>query len=136
DGSTAEERTARLDLKRSLLDGVVEDVSSLRRKLSMADQQRIERYLEDLREIERRLELAGASSADDLDVPGKPTGIPDSFVAHSRLMFDLLTLAWQADITRVSTFMVAREVSNRVYAESGINDPFHILSHHSEVPAN
>ena len=63
-------------------------------------------------------------------------GIPQSFVAHSKLMFDLLTLAWQAEITRVSTFMVAREVSGRVYGESGINDPFHNLSHHSEVPAN
>src|SRR5690606_35377157 len=72
----------------------------------------------------------------DLDVPDKPVGIPQSFVQHSRLMFDLMTLAWQADITRVSTLMVAKEVNNRVYSESGVNDPFHNLSHHSEVPAN
>jgi len=69
-------------------------------------------------------------------VPGKPVGVPNSFVEHSKLMFDLLTLAWQAEITRVSTFMVAREVSNRVYSESGVNEPFHNLSHHSEVPDN
>src|SRR5690606_20463118 len=100
------------------------------------DRSRLERYLTDVREIERRLQLAGASAVGDLDVPSKPVGIPASFVAHSELMFDLLTLAWQAEITRVATLMVAREVSNRVYNESGVNDPFHNLSHHSEVQAN
>ncbi|MGV3592192.1 MAG: DUF1552 domain-containing protein [Gammaproteobacteria bacterium] len=136
DGSTAEERAARMELKQSLLDAVVDDVAKLQRTLPAADRPRLERYLEDVREIERRLQLAGASASDDLDVPAKPVGIPQSFVAHSKLMFDLLALAWQAEITRVSTFMVAREVSGRVYAESGVNDPFHNLSHHSEVPAN
>ena len=136
DGSTAEERAARLDLKQSLLDAVVDDAAKLRRTLPPADRPRLERYLEDVREIERRLQLAGDSAVGGLDVPAKPVGVPQSFVAHSKLMFDLLALAWQAEITRVSTFMVAREVSNRVYAESGINDPFHNLSHHSEVEAN
>jgi hypothetical protein len=136
DGSTAEERSTRLDLKQSLLDAVVDDVAKLQRTLPAVDRPRLERYLEDVREIERRLQLAGASAVGDLDVPAKPVGVPTSFVAHSKLMFDLLTLAWQAEITRVSTFMVAREVSGRVYGESGINDPFHNLSHHSEVPAN
>jgi hypothetical protein len=125
-----------MELKQSLLDAVVDDVAKLQRTLSAADRPRIERYLEDVREIERRLQLAGASSVGDLDIPGKPVGVPNSFVAHSKLMFDLLALAWQAEITRISTFMVAREVSNRVYGESGINEPFHNLSHHSEVPAN
>jgi len=136
DGSTAEERTARAALKQSLLDAVVDDVAKLQRTLPAADRTRIERYLEDVREIERRLQLASSSGVSDLDVPGKPVGIPPSFVAHSKLMFDLLTLAWQAEITRISTFMVAREVSNRVFTESGVNEPFHNLSHHSEVPAN
>jgi len=136
DGSTAEERQARMELKRSLLDAIVDDVHLLQRKLSVADQQRIERYLEDIREIERRIQLASTMSSDDLDIPDKPIGVPSSFTAHARLMFDLLALAWQAEITRVSTFMVAREVTNRVYPESGINEPFHNLSHHSEVPAN
>ena len=136
DGSTAEERSARMELKQSLLDAVVDDVAKLQRTLPAADRPRLERYLEDVREIERRLQLAGSSSVGDLDVPGKPVGVPASFVAHSKLMFDLLTLAWQAEITRVSTFMVAREVSGRVYGESGVNEPFHNLSHHSEVPAN
>jgi hypothetical protein len=136
DGSTAEERSARLELKQSLLDAVVDDVAKLQRRLPAADRPRLERYLEDVREIERRLQLAGASAVGDLDVPGKPVGIPTSFVAHSKLMFDLMTLAWQAEITRVSTLMVAKEVSGRVFSESGVNDPFHNLSHHSEVAAN
>ena len=136
DGSTAEERAARLDLKQSLLDSVVGDVAQLQRNLGPSDRVRLERYLTDVREIERRLQLAGDSAVGDLDVPSKPVGIPASFVEHSELMFDLLALAWQAEITRVSTLMVAREVGNRVYTESGINDPFHNLSHHSEVAAN
>jgi hypothetical protein len=136
DGSTAEERTARMELKQSLLDAVVDDVAKLQRTLPVADRHRLGRFLEDVREIERRLQLAGTSSVSELEVPGKPVGVPASFVEHSKLMFDLLTLAWQAEITRVSTFMVAREVSNRVYGESGINDPFHNLSHHSEVATN
>jgi hypothetical protein len=136
DGSTAEERAARMDLKQSLLDAVGDDVAKLQRTLGSADRSRLERYLTDVREIERRLQLAGESAVGDLDVPSKPVGVPASFVAHSELMFDLLALAWQAEITRVATLMVAREVSNRVYAESGIRDPFHNLSHHSEVPAN
>ena len=70
---------------------------------------------------------------DDARVPAKPTGIPDDYEAHAKLMLDLIVLAWQADITRVSTMMVAREVSNAVYPQSGINEPFHNLSHHSEI---
>ena len=136
DGSTAEERSARLALKQSLLDAVGDDVAKLERSLSMADRHRLDRFLEDVREIERRLQLAESSPVNDLDVPAKPVGAPASFVEHAKLMFDLLALAWQAEITRISTFMVAREVSNRVYSESGINDPFHNLSHHSEVPNN
>ena len=136
DGSTAEERAARMALKQSLLDSVTGDVRKLKGSLPAEDQHRLDRYLEDVREIERRLQLASTSSVNDLDVPDKPVGIPGSFVAHSRLMFDLMVLAWQAEITRVSTLMVAKEINNRVYSESGINDPFHNLSHHSEVTAN
>jgi hypothetical protein len=136
DGSTAEERATRAELKQSLLDAVVDDVAKLQRTLPQADRARLERYLDDVREIERRLQLASTSGVNDLDVPDKPEGVPSSFVQHAELMFDLLTLAWQAEITRIATFMVAREVTNRVYSESGVNEPFHNLSHHSEVPAN
>ncbi len=136
DGSTAEERAMRMELKGSLLDSVTQDIASLQRRLPAVDKVRLERYLEDVREIERRLQLVAASPVSDLEVPTKPVGIPSSFTEHSKLMFDLITLAWQAEITRVATLMVAREISNRVYPESGVNDPFHNLSHHSEVQAN
>lgn len=136
DGSTAEERAVRMELKTSLLDSVTADVAKLQRNLPTEDRHRLARYLEDVREIERRLQLVASSPVNDLDVPDKPVGIPGSFTEHAKLMFDLLTLAWQAEITRISTFMVAREIGNRVYGESGVNEPFHNLSHHSEVPAN
>jgi len=136
DGSTAEERAARQDLKSSLLDSVTESIGKMERTLPAADRIRLERYLEDVREIERRLALVASSPVSDLEVPDKPVGVPARFTDHTKLMFDLLVLAWQAEITRVSTFMVAREISNTVYSESGINDPFHNLSHHSEVPSN
>jgi hypothetical protein len=136
DGSTAEERAMRMELKGSLLDSVTQDVAALQRRLPAVDKVRLDRYLEDVREIERRLQLVAASPVSDLEVPAKPVGVPATFTEHSKLMFDLMTLAWQAEITRVATLMVAREVSNRVYPESGVNDPFHNLSHHSEVPAN
>ena len=136
DGSTEQERAQRQALKMSLLDSVTGNVASLQRQLPGEDRQRLERYLEDVREIERRLELVAASPVNDMEVPDKPVGVPSSFVEQSKLMFDLLALAWQAEITRVSTLMVAREISNRVYSESGVNDPFHNLSHHSEVQAN
>ena len=136
DGSTAEERAARTELKASLLDSVTAEVATLQRSLPAVDRQRLDRYLEDVREIERRLQLIASSPAAELDVPAKPVGIPSSFTEHAKLMADLVALAWQAEITRVSTLMIAREVSNRVYPESGVNDPFHNLSHHSEVQAN
>ncbi len=136
DGSTAEERAVRLDLKSSLLDSVTQDVAALQRRLPASDKMRLERYLDDVREIERRLQLVATSPLDNLDVPAKPVGIPPGFTDHAKLMFDLIALAWQAEITRVATLMVAREISNRVYPESGVNDPFHNLSHHSEVQAN
>jgi hypothetical protein len=136
DGSTAEERAARMELKASLLDSVTGDIASLQRTLPAVDRQRLDRYLEDVREIERRLQLVASSPVGDLDVPAKPVGIPNSFTEHAKLMADLTALAWQAEITRVTTLMVAREISNKAYPESGVNDPFHNLSHHSEVQAN
>lgn len=136
DGSTAQERAMRMELKGSLLDSVTQDIAGLQRRLPAVDKARLERYLEDVREIERRLQLVASSPVADLDVPAKPVGIPSSFTEHAKLMFDLTTLAWQAEITRVTTLMVAREISNRAYPESGVTDPFHNLSHHSEVQAN
>jgi uncharacterized protein DUF1552 len=136
DGSTPEERAARQRQFASLLDAVAGDVAPLQRGLPAADRARLDRYLTDIRELERRLALAGDSTLAELDVPDKPNGIPADFEEHANLMFDLLAIAWQADLTRVATLLLARELSNRVYARSGITEGFHNCSHHSEVPAN
>jgi hypothetical protein len=136
DGSTAEERAARQRQFASLLDAVAGEVAPLQRSLPAADRARLDRYLSDIRELERRLALAGDSTLAELDVPDKPNGIPADFEEHANLMFDLLAVAWQADLTRVATLLLARELSNRVYPRSGITEGFHNCSHHSGVPAN
>jgi hypothetical protein len=136
DGSTPAERAARQRQYGSLLDAVAAQVPSLQRSLPAADRERLDRYLADIRELERRLALAADSPLNELEVPDKPAGVPPDFEEHAALMFDLLALAWSADLTRVATLLLARELSNRVYARSGIADGFHNCSHHSEVPAN
>jgi hypothetical protein len=136
DGSTAEERAARREEARSLLDSITGEVASLQRKLPASDRSRIDRYLTDVREVERRIALAGQQIPQGLKLPTAPTGIPDDFDVHVKLMFDLQVLAWQADVTRVTTMMFAKEVSNATYPASGIRDPFHNLSHHSNIPDN
>jgi hypothetical protein len=136
DGATAEERAARRDHARSMLDALTGEVATLKSSLPATDRQRLDRYLEDVREVERRITLAGEMVPEDLDLPSAPAGIPDNFDEHVKLMFDLLTLAWQTDITRVSTMLLAKEVSNATFPESGIRDPFHNLSHHSNIPDN
>jgi hypothetical protein len=136
DGATVEDRARRRVQAASLLDSVLADAAALGRTLPADDRARLERHFEDVREVERRIEVAGSRVGADLDVPARPAGVPDDFEQHAKLMFDLLALAWAADLTRVGTLMIAKEVSNTVYAASGINDPFHNLSHHSEVRAN
>ena len=136
DGSTAEERAARRSEARSLLDSITGEVSSLQRTLPASDRTRLDRYLTDVREVERRIALAAKQVPQGLKLPTAPTGIPDDFDVHVKLMFDLQVLAWQADVTRVTTMMFAKEVSNAVYPASGIRDPFHNLSHHSNVADN
>ena len=135
-GSTPEEREARQRQLSSLLDAVTGEIASLQRNLPAADRVRMDRHLTDIRELERRLALAADSPLAELEVPDKPGGVPGDFEAHARLMFDLLVLAWAADLTRVATFLVARELSNRVYAASGVTEGFHNCSHHSEIPGN
>jgi hypothetical protein len=136
DGSTPQERASRQRQLSSLLDSVTGQVAGLQRGLPAADRERMDRYLTDVRELERRLTLAADSALTTIDVPAKPNGIPADFEQHALLMFDLLALAWAADLTRVATFMVARELSNRVYPKSGVTEGFHNASHHSEIPAN
>jgi hypothetical protein len=136
DGSTAEQRAARRAQSQSLLDSLLEESHALQRRLPSVDRVRLDRYFTDVREIERRIELAANQIPAGLDVPPAPTGIPEDFDTHVKLMFDLQVLAWQADITRVTTLMFAQEVSNAVFAASGVREPFHNLSHHSNVADN
>jgi hypothetical protein len=136
DGSTDSLRRARREQSLSLLDSVMGDVNSLQKKLPSGDRSRVDQYMSDMREIERRIERAGQQVSDDLKVPPAPTAIPKDFEEHIKLMFDLWVLAWQADLTRVTTLLMAKELSNAVYAKSGIRDAFHILSHHSNLREN
>lgn len=136
DGSTAEQRQSRRDRSRSLLDSVMDEVGLLQRDLGAGDRLRLGEFLEDVREIERRIQLAGQQIPEDLEVPDAPAGIPNDFEAHIKLMMDLQVLAWQAEITRITTMMLAKEVSNATYPNSGIRDPFHNLSHHSNNREN
>src|SRR5438876_1254069 len=136
DGSTDALRRARREQSLSLLDSVMGEVNSLNKKLPASDKSRVDQYLNDVREIERRIERASQQLSGDLKVPPAPTAIPKDFEEHIKLMFDLWVLAWQADITRITTLLMAKELSNAVYAKSGIRDAFHILSHHSNLREN
>ncbi len=136
-GGTGKERAARREQKRSILDSVTQSLTRFKQDLGAADRARLDEYETDIREIERRLELARKSSG-DADTNGfvAPAGVPESFDAHVKLHFDLQALAFQADITRVSTVLYARDLTARTYPESGVNSPFHGASHHAENPRN
>jgi hypothetical protein len=136
EGGTLAERQAALRKRASLLDYLTEDIASLKRKLGPADQAKIGEYLDTVREVERRIQKAEADAANtslpaDLD---RPLGVPAAYADHAKLMFDLQVLAMQGDITRVITFQLARETSNRTYPEIGVSDPHHPLSHHGNDP--
>src|SRR5688500_12809910 len=136
EGGSLVERRAALRKRASLLDWMMEDISSLKRKLGPADQAKVSEYLDTVREVERRIQKAEADAATsslpaDLD---RPLGVPAAYADHAKLMFDLQVLAMQGDITRVITFQLARETSNRTYPEIGVPDPHHPLSHHGNDP--
>ncbi len=129
-GSVAERREA-LKERASLLDWVHDDIARLQNRLGPGDRHKVDQYLDSVREVERRIQKAEAETADnrlpDLD---RPVGVPAAYADHARLMFDLQVLAFQGDVTRVSTFQLARETSNRTYPEIGVADPHHPLTHH------
>ncbi|HEV3332412.1 MAG TPA: DUF1552 domain-containing protein [Bryobacteraceae bacterium] len=135
-GRNNAERSTRREDSGSILDSVQDEVASLRKKLPAADRTRLAEYLDDVREIERRIQTAATAVPKDLEVPDAPVGIPDSFSDHLKLMFDLQVLAYKAEITRISTLMFARDTSTIVYPESGVRSGFHSTSHHSDVPEN
>jgi hypothetical protein len=134
DGADADERRRRIETQRSLLDAVSSQVRRLQGGLGSSDRNRVAEYLDTVREIERRIELSEKRAGENLAVPITPRGIPDDFVEHTKLMFDLMTIAFQADITRISTFMMAREVSYRTFPMLGISEAFHPASHHQNNP--
>ena len=128
-------RLARIRRNRSILDSVAENAATLERGLGQRDRAKLTEYLDAVREIERSIEKAEAHGATELPHIDRPTDIPALFEDHAKLMFDLLALAYQADLTRVATFMIGREVSNRSYPEIGVPDSHHPLSHHQRDPA-
>jgi len=137
DGTTEAERAARRQQSRSLLDSVIDQVTSLKTQLPAGDRGRLAGYLDDVREIERRIQKAeNQMQAAKLEVPDTPTGAPSAFEDQIKLLFDLQILAFRADITRISTLMLAHELSNATFPVTNIRDGFHNLSHHSNVRSN
>ncbi len=136
DDTSTEARLARISEDRSILDSLVHEVDSFRHSLAPGDRDKVNQYLDAIRDIERRIQLAERQADVELPELARPTGgIPDTFADHARLMFDLQVLALQTDMTRIITFMMSREVSPRTYPELGIPDPHHGLSHHQNNPA-
>jgi len=133
DGSSPELRRARRERQASILDSVTDSLNELMPEVSHADRVRLEQYAEDVREIERRLAIAAKVSTDVPSV-AVPYGVPESFHEHIQIQYDLLALAFQADITRVATVLYARDLTGRVYPESGTDISFHGGSHHAEDP--
>ena len=137
DGATAEERASRQRMNGSILDRIAHRVAALQKDLGPKDRGRLKDYLDDVREIERRIQrieeynTSGVARA----LPAAPIGVPDSFDQHVKLMFDLQALAFQTNTTRVSAFKMSRDVCQRVYPDSGVKTPFHSCSHHNEIPA-
>ena len=136
DGGTAAERRAEVHRDRSILDDVTDDIAALQRAVGPADRARVDEYLEAVREIERRLRSTDHAVDRELPPFDRPTGIPEDFGEHAALMFDLQWLAYQADVTRVTTFMIGRELGGRSYPELGIPMNHHGLSHHRDDPEN
>lgn len=137
DGGTPAQRIARQQENGTILDLIRQDVARLQKGLGPSDRARLSSYLEDVREIERRIQKIEKynSSGEARALPAAPIGVPDSFEEHVKLMFDLQTLGFSAGITRVSSFKMSRDVCQRVYPESGVKTAFHSCSHHGESPS-
>ncbi len=137
-GGSAEERAARRRTNRSVLDFIAGRIGELRRELGPVDVRRLDRYLDNVREIERRIERVETQnrSGEERALPEAPAGVPDSFVEHVQLMFDLQALAFESDMTRVFSFKLGRDSSARVFPESGVDKPFHPASHHGADEEN
>ena len=133
-GNTREERLARMRTDRSVLDLVKADLADLSIDLGQTDKARLDEYLGHVREVERRIQRTEQQADTQLAVPGAPIGVPEAFEEHVAVLFDLLALAYEADLSRVFTFMMAREVSQRTYPQIGVTEPHHSISHHGNKP--
>jgi hypothetical protein len=133
-GATTEERIANLRTDKSILDWVTSQISAMRKEIGASDRQRLTEYLDNIREIERRIQRVEARNASGelRQFPDAPIGVPDSFEEHVHIMMDLIALAFAADTTRVFSFKLGRDASGRSYPESGVNTGFHNASHHGE----
>ena len=133
-GATPAERATRRQRDKSILDFITGEVAKLQKDLGPADRARLSEYLDDVREIERRIQKVEASNStgEQRELPGAPVGVPDSFAEHVRLMFDLQAVAFASDITRVFAFKMGRDGSSRAYPESGVTNGFHPASHHQD----
>lgn len=131
-GGTSAERAERRRTRRSILDFVSGEMTTLKTQLGPDDRNRLDRYLEDIREVERRIQMVEArnSSGEARELPEAPAGVPDNYGEHVKLMFDLQALAFASDVTRVFSFKMGRDGSSRVYPDSGSDKPFHPASHH------
>ena len=127
-------RSARNRRNLSLLDSVMDKVARLEKRLGPGDRGKLAQYLDAVRDVERRIQKADEQSDRELPVISQPAGIPQSYDEHALLMFDLMALAFQTDMTRVATFMIGREMSVRTYPQIGISEPHHPLSHHQNNP--
>src|SRR5580765_4189515 len=127
---TRAQRLARMQENRSILDSVREDVADLEKKLGTKDRTRLEDYLDNLREIEARIQKAEKQATTSVTLPDAPIGIPEAFDDHAKLMYDLMAVAYEANVTRVVSFMKSRDASQRVYPNIGVMEPHHAMSHH------
>jgi hypothetical protein len=135
DAATPSDRLARLERNNSILDAIGESVKDLERGLGAGDRAKLTEYLDNVREIERRIQQAEKQRSETLlDVPPTPTGVPESWEEHCKLMFELMALAYQGNLTRVATFMMARELSTLSYPQIGVADGHHPVSHNNGVP--
>ena len=134
DGASDAERKRILAEDKSVLDAITAEARTLRSRLGAGDRARVSDYLDNVREIEQRIQRTEGQQRMHVELGDKPLGIPDAFADHTALMFDLVTMAFRADLTRVFTFMMSREGSQRTFANIGLPDPWHVMSHHGEQP--
>lgn len=133
-GDTAQERNFIVNETGSILDSIMEDANSLHRKLGAQDQAMVSNYLDSVREVERRVQMMKEQDLSNVEIPEAPVGVPADFEAHLKIMFDLIALAYQINLTNVASFMMEKEVSVRTYNNIGVSEAFHPLSHHGDDP--